>query len=178
MAELVRKARAGVPAAQWLHRLLVSSGYVAVAERDEDAVLVTTKQLARRLGVTQRTVQLWAREDMPLFRANAGNRAALYDAVDVMRWLEERKQKGKGGSGDPREELYREQARRARRQNDIEEGTLYDVTKLQSELAEIGRVFREGADAIERMHGAEVGDAIRSMIDQAEREWKQMLGVG
>ncbi len=82
------------------------------------------------------------------------------------------------GSSSPWLEKYREQAaRKAKRENDKAEGLLIDSSSLSAQLSEIGRVFREEAAAIERLHGVAIGDLIRSAVDRAESSWRAALNV-
>ena len=58
------------------------------------------------------------------------------------------------------------------------EGALVDASQFSDGLASIGRVFRSTAEAIERIHGLEVGRAVREMIDAAEKEWEKLTATG
>ena len=178
------KARAGEREYRWLNELVLAAGYAPAAGGADDRLLATAHVLGKRLGVSRRSIQAWARDGMPVFEQSLGNRPAWYDVFDVTAWLKEREEAKQAlepaddgllfeGGGSPHLEAYRkEQARKVRRENDVAEGKLLIAADVALDLREIGRVFREEAEAVERAYGDEIGDAIRAMIERAQEQWE------
>lgn len=182
LAEALRLAGTGDMRFVWLHKLAVNAGYALTHGREAGALLlVTPKALADGFRVTERTVRNWIREGMPVHQYSIGNRPALYDVFDVVRWREKRFEATgeedplmRGGSS-PALECYRaEKAIEAKRKNLIAEGLLVDSAIVSAQLAEIGRAFRTRAELLERTHGKTIGDAIREMVDFAVEQWEKL----
>jgi len=102
-----------------------------------------------------------------------------YDATRLIEWELQRRIARKAQEAPSADDgkhwlnaLRKEKALAARRENEIADGRLADVAELRGQLLQIAETFRRRCVLIERAHGPEVGDEIRLMIDQAEREWK------
>lgn len=188
LAEWLRAARDGEESLRWLDVLCRRAGYVAVqGRRDGDVVLVTARQLAAGLGVTERTVRNWLKEDMPVYQHSLGNRPALYEVFSVLAWhygrqmpkakSEEEILFGDGKSNDYWTTQYRKEAtRKIKRGNELAEGTLLRTDDIAEQLTAIALVFRSEAEAIERAHGHDVGKDVRQMIVRAEARWREITG--
>ena len=180
LAQLIAGARAGHSECRWLHALILKYGYAPVARGDEETILATTRQVARLFSVTRATVQNWRRQGLPVHRESSGNQPTLYEIGVVMVWWTKRElaarvrvRETNGAEDEITEAIRREKLRAARRQNDIEEGKVMLVAEVASELGRVARIFRQEAEAVERAHGRVVGDAVRSMIDRSEAEWRK-----
>lgn len=191
LGSALKLAHDGATDSLWLHRLVLAAGYNPVAgQGSDDLVLVNCKTLARGFGVTDRTIKDWKKNyGMPVEVENHGNRAALFDVFAVMKWydLKEKTRLGEqiesgavipGGKGRWATELRRQQARKATRNNDQAEGLLVEVAQVESVCGQVGREFRRLAEAIERKHGAKVGNAIREMVDVTNEGLEKMFKKG
>jgi len=164
LEQLIIKARAGKH--KTIDKMVQRVGYIG------DLESVTTRTAARVFGVTPQALGLWYSK-----RGCPRNKDKTYSIPDLMAWqlkTIEDKYKSKLTPEGPSEaekflaqERY-EKMRKVRRENDVAEGKLVDTASLDAETAEIGRVFRHQAEIIERVHGSDVGDSIRKMIDLAE----------
>ena len=136
--------------------------------------LVTKADLAQIFQRTKRQIQTYADQGMP-------KKDDLYPfAACVQWWITQQtvEDADMAGPVSPALEQYRqEKAREAKRKNDVAEGLLVDSAEIGSQLGEIGRVFREESSAIERIHGAAVGDLIRGAVDRAETSWRAAVVV-
>jgi hypothetical protein len=65
-----------------------------------------------------------------------------------------------------------EDARQKKRENDLREGQLVEAARIGQDVDAAGQLFRQHAEAITKAHGREVGEAIRDMLDEAERAWQ------
>jgi len=188
LAAILKKAGEGAPEFHWLHKLVMKAGYAKVTGRDgENLLLVTARVLGRGFGVTERTVRNCIKEGMPVFQESHGNRPALYDVFDVVRWRGEReKERLDLADGDPLmigndgkdkwlREYRREKTREARRKNEIAEGLLVDTGVITTQLLQMAYTFRSRAEAIERDHGSEVGASVRDMIDEAQSSCERIF---
>lgn len=185
MGGYLHGARAGQADCRWLHALIVKAGYAPVAKGDEEAVLANTRQLARLLGVTRATIQNWRREGLPTYRESAGNQPTLFEIGAAIAWRVEREKTAAKRARDTgvetdevSEAIRREKLRAARRENDMDEGKLVEAAKVGTQLTAVARIFRQEAEALERAHGREVGDAVRGMIDRSEAEWRKLFSNG
>lgn len=187
----LQKACEGDTEYSWLHRLALAAGYMKVGAAG-DRVPVTVVQLARRRGVSVRTVRVWIQDGLPVMQEAHGNKPALFDVFSYFRWKEDRESldrairddekdpllAGTGGVKSAALEAYRrEKTREARRNNEIAEGQLLETEVVAVRLAEIGQVFRAKAERLSRRFGADVGEAIRKMIDKAQAAWERALPV-
>lgn len=191
LGEYLQKACEGDKEYSWLDRLALAAGYARIGAAG-DRVPVTAAQLARRLGVSVRTVRVWIREGLPVLQEAHGNRPALFDAFEYFRWEQDRQTlerairdeekdpllAGAGGMKSAALEAYRrEKTREARRNNELAEGRLIETEVVAVRLAGIGQVFRAKAERLERRYGADVGEAIRKMIDIAQISWEKALPI-
>lgn len=187
-AESIRLAVNGDLCFEWLNRIIEAVGFVRIHGSVESGslFLVQAGVLARGLGVTKKTIQNWQKDGLPVYRVSVGNKPALYNVWDIVKWRIEKQAPVVDGSEDdpflkgapsPALEAYRrEKAREAKRNNELAEGKLIDAAQIGIELTEIGRVFKARAEAIERAHGQVVGNAIREMIDAAQEAWEKLKG--
>ncbi len=179
----VARARRGEPSEAWLGRIIKASGFVQMAGRtDADSILVTAQQISRRFGVSMRTVRNWIRQGLPVAMPGSGNQPAWYDVFVFVRWWIAREEAKRVAADESLMEgeksryvvdFQRERAREAKRKNDIEEGKLVEAIEVAVQLEQIGRIFREGVETISRVHGDEIGEEVRRLIDRAEVEWKR-----
>ena len=186
--EWLKAAHAG--AGKWLDALCRRAGYCPVATgKDSDLVLVMARQLARGLGVSERTVRTWLKEGLPVYQEPSGNRAALYDVFEVLKWHYGRQMPRPQSEedilfGDPSSKDYwtqqyrKEKTRQIKRENEVAEGTLLRADDIAEDLVAVGQVFRSEAEAIERAHGHNVGRDVRAMIERAEKRWRELHGDG
>jgi hypothetical protein len=110
--------------------------------------------------------------------ANAPRRDdGTYDAIALVAWMLERAAgKSEASPADKLlEDLRREKAREAKRRNDLAEGRLVELARVQAEASAIGTVLRVRSEAIERAFGAEVGKAVREMIDEMGRALRERV---
>ena len=193
LAEMLRVARTGDARVAWLHALVLGAGYAPAVAADGESAMATLAQIARRMGVTERTVRSWVRKGLAATRPAHGNQPAWYDVFDFLRWYVERwgRRGSAGGTGaagsaggEGEAELSEahwktlcamEDARRKKRENDLREGQLVEASRIGQDLAMAGQVFRRHAEAMAKAYGREVGEGIRDMLDEAERDWQASL---
>ena len=65
----------------------------------EDEALLTTKDVARRLGISERTVYRWRRESLgpPFLRLSKAASSIRYDAAKLEQWIDEQTDKATAG---------------------------------------------------------------------------------
>lgn len=105
------------------------------------------------------------------------NKDRSYDAPKLVKWLVDR-EKAKRKVVDLRlidARIREEQLRERKRKNDVEENLLLSRAEVEGWVAVVFKVFREQAISIEQRHGAEVGAAIRGMVDAAFSDSKKNL---
>ena len=181
-SEALRRAQSGDVKFTWLRKLIIDAGFAPIHGREAGSLfLVTAKPLADGFRVTERTVRNWIKEGMPVHQYSVGNRPALYDVFDVVRWREKRFEATgesdplmRGGSSPALERYRAAKASQAERENKKAEGQLVETAIISAQLAEIGRAFRTRAETIERLHGKVVGDAFREAVDFAQAQWEKM----
>ena len=171
LQELVALAYEG--RAEWMHQIILRSGYLSPDR-------MTATAIAKIYSVTGKAVGLWAKK-----MGCPKNQDGTYNLQDVVVWRYEHQEKmlvqeyERITKISPSEEWQartrEEQARKLLRENDLAEGKLLDRVQIGTELAEVGRVFRREAERIEKKHGDEIGDAIRVMIDRAEKSWNKLM---
>lgn len=170
----------------WLHKLAVNAAYARVRGRDpNELILVPAAALAKGFRISERTVRNWIKEGMPVHQYSVGNRPALYDIFDVVRWREKRFETTseqnplmRGGASPALERYHTAKASQAERENAEAEKLLVRSAAIKAQLMEIGRAFRTRAELIERTYGREVGNAIREMVDFARAEWEKLCAKG
>ena len=174
------KAAVGLAAdgkAVWLDKILTAAGYIRSFDR------LAARQVARIFGVTPMAVGLWTtRTGCP----RVDGKYSLSAIVDwkVARAKEEvmadLRRRGlsdddllenMGGTSQWLEAYRKEKTIEARRKNEIEAGRLIDAAEAEREWMEIGRIFREECEMLERVHGPEIGKDIRAMIERASNAW-------
>lgn len=181
-AEALRRAQSGDLKFAWLFKLAINAGFAPVRGREAGSILlVTPKALADGFRVTERTVRNWIKEGMPVHQYSVGNRPALYDVFDIVRWREKRYEATgevdplmRGGNSPALEAYRQEQVKKARRENAKADGALVESAIVSAQLAEIGRAFRTRAELIERTHGKVIGNVIREMVDFAVAQWEKL----
>jgi hypothetical protein len=107
-----------------------------------------------------------------------------YDGADLVRWFVSRVREEyadadplmRGGGSDALEDYRRERARGERRRNDEEEKSLVSRASVAAQLSDIARVFQSEAEALRKIHGDVIADAIGRMVDRAEAEWLKAFG--
>lgn len=181
-AEALRRACSGDQTLVWLHKCALKVGYAPTGGKDPSGIiLVPPLALARGFRVTDRTVKTWVREGMPCHQFSEGNKPALFDIFEVIRWREQRSGGGttedvdpllRGGTSPALERYRLAKAKDAERKNKQAENELVELSKITASLAEIGRAFKMRAEAIERTYGKQIGNEIRRMIDETQREWE------
>ncbi len=171
---LLQAAHDQKPQVKWLTQLLTRVGFTRVTTGKGGAVaLVSAHGLAAGLKVSERTVSGYIADGLPIYEVGSGNRGSTFDLFAVMRWL-----KARDGEEDPlmnqdptslAMEAYRsERYREVKLRNDLAERIVLPLDQVRSTIQEISGALRAELEAVERLHGREVGDAIRGMIDRAE----------
>jgi len=137
----------------------------------------SASHLADLMGCHRNTIGAWRKHGMP------GKHKRGWHVPSVVAWLVERN----GGAVESEDtaaaedkerylaEVRQQQARKLRRENERAAGELVRTEDVRLELAEVGAAFRSRAEVIERAYGSEVGQAIREMVDEAERAWQALL---
>jgi phage terminase Nu1 subunit (DNA packaging protein) len=180
--EALRRAQSGDAKFTWLRKLVIDAGFAPVHGREAGSLLlVTPKSLADGFRVTERTIRSWIKEGLPVHQYSVGNRPALYDVFDVVRWREKRYEATgesdplmRGGSSPALERYRAAKAIQAERENKKAEKALAEVATVSAQLSEIGRSFKVGAEIIARLHGTKVGAAIRELVDKAQGDWERL----
>ena len=185
LEDTVRRARVGDVEYRWLDKLVRGCGYVPLAKGRGDALPVTKQRLAEHFGVTVRAMSHWIREGMPQYRQGAGPQGTLFDMFEVAKWHEQRELERcemdggdpllRGGTSEAMELYRREKYRQAKRENELAEGRVMEKSELVLELNAVASVFRRTAEAIEKRYGAEIGGAVRRMIEDAEAAWRKVV---
>lgn len=140
--------------------------------------LVTAKVLLGRLGIAERTLHSWIAAGMPVSVHGRGGRPSFYDPLDVMAWRMERQKdvdpEGQGdlfpdaGSSPALEEFRKQRARQARMAADQMEGHLVEREEVLAIVVDVFTVLRTEFETTERLHGREIGDHLRGVIDRAQ----------
>jgi hypothetical protein len=167
----------------WLDKILTAAGYIRSFSQ------LSVRQVARMFGVTPQAVVLWTtRTGCPRVDGKYSLSAIVEWKIarakdDVMADLRRRGLSDEdllenmGGTSQWLEAYRKEKTIEARRKNEIEAGRLVDVAEVERELAEVDRLFREEAEALERTHGPEIGKDIRAMVERASNAWSVRINT-
>jgi len=150
-----------------------------VKKRQREPV-VTGAEIRRRLGIVDRTMSRWFAAGLPVVSRDHSGRNPRVKLWDLAKWLHD-KDAGiddpdlthGGGTSANLEKYRKEKARQAKRENDAAEGRLVeveDVYRIQGEV--FGAMGRE-LEAVERLHGLAVGQAIREALARAQDSGKK-----
>lgn len=149
------------------------------------AGLVTAKELLARLGIAERTLHSWIAAGMPVSVHGRGGRPSFYDPLDVAAWrLERHKDVDSEGQADlfpdvgnspALEEFRKQRARQARMAADQMEGRLVDREQVLAIVVDVFTVLRTEFETLERLHGREVGDHVRGVIDRAQESVQKRM---
>jgi len=138
--------------------------------------LVPARRILEMLAISERTLQRMVGEGLPVAQAGRGGRASHYDPVAVQAWWKARQEEeDEGNLEDPAvtspwlEKWREERHRDAKRRNDIAEGRLLQIETARGELQVIFGRLRIELEAVGRVHGPTVADAIRDAIERAEK---------
>ncbi len=170
----VKRAYAGKSPA--LHRLILDAGY-------HDIRSLSAREAGEAFGVSAQAVAMWhSRDGCPR------NADKTYDLCKLVAWRVERESERKskklmmlsddpllaGGGGSKALERYRlAKALEAERINNVAEGRQLDASDIRRRLMDIARIFRAEAESLERVHGKNVGDDLREMIDRVEQQFTE-----
>lgn len=176
LGELLGAAAKGEEGVRWLTEMLERVGFVRVrGGRDAAPVLVTISRLTGILGKSRRSVDGLIGEGLPVYRPGVGNRPALYDVAAVVRWYLDREREQEALVTGPGsvwlEELRRQKALAAKRENEIADGLWVARDDMAEDLQRVTVVLRNRFDAVGRTYGAGVAAAIQGALDEAEKEW-------
>jgi predicted transcriptional regulator len=61
---------------RWLNALVLAASYAPAVAADGETALVTLGQIARRMGVSRRTVKRWCREGLEAAQPARGSQTA------------------------------------------------------------------------------------------------------
>jgi len=142
-----------------------------------DVGRLTATQLGQLFGITPQAVGLWhKRWGCP--RSAKGT----YDLAAVIAWWKQRYEDRlaaaaedpllAGESSDALEAYRKEKTREARRKNAEAERVLLDAAEVARRFQAWAGMLRARFEALERAHGPQVGQALRSAIDRVESEYQ------
>lgn len=146
--------------------------------------LRTAHQLQQELEISERTFQRLVQDGLKPARPGRGSAPALYDPVIVAKFIrgatapgdEDDEDLFSGGSDSVwLERLRKEKAIEAKRRNEVASGRLVEIDDVLKSVDVIFTALRAEFEALERLYGAAVGDAIRQAIARAEVTMKAKL---
>ncbi len=151
------------------------------------AGLVAAKELLKRLGIAERTLHSWIATGMPVAVHGRGGRPSFYDPLDVMAWrMERQKDVDPDGQGDlfpdagtspALEEFRKQRARQAKMAADQMEGRLVEREAILAMVVDVFTILRTEFETLERLHGREVGDHVRGVIDRAQQAMEKRMAA-
>ena len=152
-------------------------GAKARKKKKDKRELLSGPAIRARLGVPGRTWSAWIEAGLPS-KKKPGGRRAFFDPVEVFKWFIAYKKENKTNKrrDDPLDEVRRQQAIAATRKNRIETGKLVEMEEVNMAMRELAHGFRATLAALERVHGHDVGDALREMITQMRERINERFG--
>jgi len=155
------------------------------AARPAAGNLRTAQQLLQELDISESTFRRMVKAGLEAAQPGRGSAPALFDPVVVAKFIrqagaaleDEDEDLMTGGSGDSvwLEKLRKEKALEAKRRNAIAEGRLVEIDEILKAVDVIFGALRAEFEALERLYGAAVGEAIRQAIVRAEATMKVKL---
>lgn len=184
LGEDLRLARTGDMRLIWLHKLVIDSGYATAHGRESGSIiLVTAKMLGDGFRVQERTIRNWIREGLPVHQYSVGNRPALYDVFDVVRWREKRFEATgesdplmRGGSSPALERYRAAKANQAERENKKAEGQLVEKPEVNALWTEIASALRTQLEIVKRNYPQCAPD-IDEAINLAKARMEKKMGL-
>lgn len=140
--------------------------------------LMSASAVRRALDISERAMTRML-TDIPGVKRDSGGRRPQVPIGALLKHLGARlREKMEPRDDESSREMVkyrRARARAAERANQLAEGKLMEVAEAYRVMAEIASAIRLQLEGLERVHGQEVGDAIRDMLARAERTWEERL---
>lgn len=147
--------------------------------------LVTGAEIRLQLGVSERAVSRWYASGLRVAKRDEAGKNPRVRIWDLVRWLHDKDagiddpDLGSGGTSKALEKYRAEKARQAKRENDLAEGRIVEREAMFAVADEIGRALATELEALDRVHGAVVGAALREAVVRQMQAWQGRLeGVG
>ena len=169
----------------WVDKLIRQAGYRHASEAvGRSLSRLDLVELVNATGLTtlsNATVGNWIAAGLP----RTGNRRL--DPAAVIAWLAKERRKPlvtdedalMAGPSTPALERYRTaRAKLSELELEVKRQALVPRVQMESAFREAGRRLRAGFEVIEKRHGRPVGDALRRLLDEVDREVMGALGGG
>lgn len=175
---MLRQAHEGAGPFLWLHDLVQRAGYTKYSKPGV-VLLVTAKTLEKLLGCSTRHVRDLVAEGLPCAEPGVGARPSLFDAAAVLEWVR-RRDAAKApdvneGSAKALAEYRVENARAAKRENDLAEGRLVLADDVRQQLSFIGAALRTELEGVGRSQGEAYVRDLLVAVERAEVRWKEIF---